>query len=195
MLLTARKRSIFFVEAAYRADHLLHCKGDKNARYEDKHWDKKHLKSREMLSYWLSRQLFRSNNQDFCDFMKCRCAFCRLRRYLHWKWWIDRWKDGWMDEWMDRWMDLFSWTPCLLISWVAPSDCPQSAQDRGLQVQEAKSELSIRSLQEEHCKEIASVIAQIHFWRQVSNLGKHKLLMGCHARDPEILKFAERDLR
>ena len=68
-----------------------------------------------------------------------------------------------MDEWMDRWMDLFSWTPCLLISWVAPSDCPQGDQDRGLQVQEAKSELSIRSLQEEHCKEIASVIAQIHF--------------------------------
>ena len=52
MLLTERKRSIFFVEAAYRADHLLHCKGDKNACYEDKHWDKKHLKSRDMFPYW-----------------------------------------------------------------------------------------------------------------------------------------------
>ena len=52
MLLTARKRSIFFVEAAYRADHLLHCKGDKNACYENKHWDKKHLKSWDMFPYW-----------------------------------------------------------------------------------------------------------------------------------------------
>ena len=139
----------------------------------------------EMLPYWLSRQLFQSNSQDFCDFMKCRCAFCRLRRYLQRKWWRDGWIDGWMHLfcrkhtkkkqkwWMDGWLHLFSWTPCLLISWVAPFDCPQSDQDRGLQVQEAKSELSIRSLQEEHCKEIASVIAQIHFWRQVSNLGEH----------------------